>query len=295
LSATVFSCLNCGGDRSRTFYEGCPDYYLGKPFRVDYVKCDRCGLVQQSPIPSDVSVFYEAYPVHREKSPLHNLARRLIMSASYADASAFPEGAVVLDYGCGDGWYLDSLRGRGFTLLGFEPNAEHSESLSARLDLPVFGDAGALVEQYAGGVDIVTMHFVLEHVTDLHSTFADVAKLLKPGGRFRFVVPNIDSWEARVFRKKWHGLDPPRHISFPDRSVAEGLAKQYGMVMVEQRPVPFPNGIAGSIPVILTGRFVYPLFLASLPLGVLLSRLAPAGCTAFSAVKDPVPGDAHRQ
>jgi len=243
LSATVFSCLNCGGDRSRTFYEGCPDYYLGKPFRVDYVKCDRCGLVQQSPIPSDVSVFYEAYPVHREKSPLHNLARRLIMSASYADASAFPEGAVVLDYGCGDGWYLDSLRGRGFTLLGFEPNAEHSESLSARLDLPVFGDAGALVEQYAGGVDIVTMHFVLEHVTDLHSTFADVAKLLKPGGRFLCLefstvdVPGLD----RIYDLFSFKVIPPL-----GRAVT-GDAESYQYLVESIRKFPKPSAFAEMI------------------------------------------------
>ena len=89
--------MNCGGDRASTVYADCPDYYLGMLFRVDYVKCDRCGLVQQSPVPADTSVFYEAYPVHGEKSPFHDLSRRLIMAASYADASEFPEGAVVLD------------------------------------------------------------------------------------------------------------------------------------------------------------------------------------------------------
>jgi len=286
LGATVFSCLHCGSDRSRAVYEDCPDYYLGKPVRVDYVRCDRCGLVQQSPIPSDVSALYEAYPVHREKSLLHDVARRLVMSASYTEAGVFPEGAVVLDYGCGDGSYLRSLEGRGLTLVGFEPNAEHSASLSERLGLPVFGDVDALVEQYAGSVDVVTMHFVLEHVTDLHATFADVAKVLRPGGRWHLAVPNIDSWEARLFRKKWHGLDPPRHISFPDRSVVESLARQHGMRLVGQRPVPFPNGVAGSLAVVVAGRFVYPLFLFFLPLGVLLSRLAPTGCTAFSVVRE---------
>ena len=100
------------------------------------------------------------------------------------------------------------------------------------------------------------MHFVLEHVTDLHATFADVEALLKPGGRSHFAVPNTASWEARLFRKKWHGLDPPRHISFPDRAVVESLAREHGMTVAGQRPVPFSNGIAGSLPVVLAGRFV---------------------------------------
>jgi len=281
---------DCGGDRSNTVYADCPDCYLGTPFRVDYVKCDRCGLVQQSPVPAGTSVFYEDYPVHGEKSPFHDLSRRLIMAASYADASEFPEGAVVLDYGCGDGWYLESLKGRGLDLVGFEPDPGYAAALAARLDLPVYADSGALAAEHAEGVDLVTMHFVLEHVTELHATFADVEALLKPGGRFHFAVPNTASWEARLFRKKWHGLDPPRHISFPDRAVVESLAREHGMTVAGQRPVPFSNGIAGSLPVVLVGRFVYPLFLFFLPLGVVLSELVPTGCTVFSLEKPVATG-----
>ena len=216
MSVTVLSCMNCGGDRASTVYADCPDYYLGTPFRVDYVKCDRCGLVQQSPVPADTSVFYEAYPVHGEKSPFHDLSRRLIMAASYADASEFPEGAVVPDYGCGDGWYLESLKGRGLDLVGFEPDPGYAAVLAARLDLPVYADSGALAAEHA---------------------------------------------------------------------VVESLAREHGMRFVGQRPVPLSNGIAGSLPVALAGRFVYPLFLFFLPLGVVLSRLVPTGCTAFSLEK----------
>lgn len=286
---TLFTCMYCRGDQFEVVYADCRDYYLGKPFTVDYVRCADCGLVQQTPVPDDVSVFYEAYPVHGKKSAVHESVRRLVVSAPYFDAEACGERTVLLDYGCGDGWYLDSMKQRGLNLLGFEPNPEYASGVSDRLGLPVFGDAASLIAAHAGSVDVVTMHFVLEHVTDLHGAFASVSALLRPGGIFYLVVPNIASTEARMFGKKWHGLDPPRHISFPDQSVVECLGTEYGMVLASRRFIPFPNGIAGSLPVVISGRFLYPLFLLSLPLAIVVSRFAPGGTVAFTLTKGEAP------
>ena len=36
--------------------------------------------------------------------------------------------------------------------------------------------------------------------------------MLKPGGVLLLRTPNIDSWEASVFRGNWYGLDAPRHF-----------------------------------------------------------------------------------
>ena len=44
-----------------------------------------------------------------------------------------------------------------------------------------------------GTLDIVLSFYVLEHVSDLHATLANVKSLLKPGGLFYFVVPNVYS------------------------------------------------------------------------------------------------------
>lgn len=286
MSAGAFECMNCRGTGSALVYRGCPDYYLRKSFVVDYYRCEECGLVQQSPIPDDVSPFYDSYPVHQRKSALHGALRRVAMSPAYFDASGYGEGSTILDYGCGDGWYLESIEATRASRIGFEPGAEHAATLSEFLGLPVYSDVGPLVAEYRGRVDAVTMHFVLEHVTDLHATLATVASLLKQGGRLHVVVPNASSWEARLFKRKWHGLDPPRHISFPDRAVMDSLAAAHGLSVVTQRPAAFSNGFAGSMPVVLVGRFVFPLFLFFLPAGIVLSRLAPSGATAFALVKD---------
>jgi SAM-dependent methyltransferase len=280
-----FRCLICHAFEGTPAHLGCKDYYLGTPGRVDYYRCRACGVLQQFPIPEDVSGFYENYPIHERKSPLYAALRRLVMSSVYYDLARHRPGTVLLDYGCGDGGYLEGHRGRGFTLLGYERGSVQAARLAEHLGLPVYADVEALLREHAGGVDVLTMHFTLEHLTDIDAAFREVRALLRPGGVFYYVVPHAPSLEARLFGRKWHNLDPPRHISFPDSGSARRLADRHGFTVRSEHPVAFPNGFAASLPVVLTGRFRLPLFAALLPLGIAFSRLVPTGSRAYHLVR----------
>lgn len=288
-----FLCMQCKSLTASPVFLGCKDYYLQKAYRADYFRCGDCGLVQQSPLPADVSPFYDAYPIHKKKSLLHRLVRQLVMSASYFNTHKFLEEkkspALLLDFGCGDGWYLDASRALNLTLIGFEANNKHADQLSKTLALPVYSDEQALLCDFEGKIDIVTMHFVLEHLTNLNVAFETVQKLLKPGGTFYFVIPNISSWEARIFGRKWHNLDAPRHISFPEERSIKQLSERWGFETIRHCGAPFPNGVAGSMSVVLTGRFRFIIFLLFLPLGILFSRIFPSGNAAYWLRKQSKP------
>lgn len=291
----TFSCIQCGSASASPFFLDCKDYFLNKPFRVDYYKCAGCGLIQQTPVPADVAPFYENYPVHQKKSPLFRMMRTWIMSACYFNTKLIPkrsEPTLLIDFGCGDGWFLEANRGQGLNLVGYEVDQSLVDHLSKELQLPIYANEAELLRDYEGRVDVVTMHFVLEHLTDINNTFEIVRKLLKPGGIFYFAVPNISSWEARIFGKKWHNLDAPRHISFPEARSIKQLSERWGFEAIKHRGVPFPNGVAGSLPVVLFGRFKFSIFLLSLPIGILLSRIFPNGNTAYWLKRLPNVGSA---
>jgi len=273
-------CLCCGGTSIDPVYLGCRDHYVRTPFIVDYHRCSDCGLLQQYPAPNDVSAFYAAYPVHARKGVLYRALRKWVMSPTYFRPPC-GRPIVLLDYGCGDGWYLESLVGRGIELLGYEMDTGHARKLSGRLGIPVLSNRDEMFARHGGAVDVVTMHFVLEHLTDLHGGFEDAQRLLRPGGFFYFVVPQASSLEGRLFGRRWHALDPPRHITFPEPAVVGALAGRHGFKLTDHYAVPFPNGFAGSIPMMLLGRFNSALFALSLPLGIVASRLAPGGARAF--------------
>ena len=203
------------------------------------------------------------------------------MRPVYFDAGTLPAGAVVLDYGCGDGGYLEGFVPERCVRVGYEPDPEHAGRLSVRLGLPVFSDSERLLAEWSEKVDVMTLHFVLEHVTDLEQVFQRAARLLKPGGLLHVVVPHASSFEARLFGRAWHNLDAPRHVSFPEAPVLRSVSSRHGLGLAEERAVPFPNGFAGSVPVVLTGRFRWPLFAAFLPLGIVFSRLFRGGARAY--------------
>jgi SAM-dependent methyltransferase len=283
-----FECVCCGAGSARPEHLACKDYYLGTPFRADYYRCARCGLVQQSPIPSDVAPFYGNYPVHRPKSSFHDALRRVLLSRVYFRPP--PRGRLaLLDYGCGDGAFLKQVVRPGLGAVGFEPDAAQAAAVASRTGAHVYSDAGELLARNECRLDVVTMHFVLEHVTDLHATFALVRRLLRPGGVFYFVVPQASSAEARLFGRRWHGLDPPRHVSLPEPPAVAVLAAANGFAVARHEAVPFPNGFAGSIPTALLGRFSFPLMAAALPAGVLFTWFCPTGMRAFTlrATTDP--------
>ena len=277
----AFRCLLCRGGEAAPVHRDCPDYYLGTPFRVDYVRCRACGLLQQHPVPADVSAFYRAYPVHAPKSPLYATLRGIVMAPMYYDASAHPAGTALLDYGCGDGGYLETLTGRGFRLLGYEPDAGQAARLAERLGAAVYSDPEELLASHAGTLDVVTLHMVLEHLTEPDDALAVARHLLKPGGRLYVVVPHHDSLEARLFGRRWHNLDPPRHVCLPGVEHVQSLAERHDYALDRHGPVAFANGFAASLPVVLTGRFRFPLFALFLPLGILYSRLVPTGSHAY--------------
>lgn len=276
-----FKCMACTHGLGTLVLADCRDLYLSLPYRVDYWKCDECGLVQQSPLPEDTSPFYLDYPIHSKKSRWSNTLRRWLMGSSYYPARPVPAPCKLLDYGCGDGWFLQSCQGKNYQLIGFERDPEHALNLSRSLGIPVESNLAKLLANQAGTVDIVTMNFVMEHLTDLDQAFSDIYALLRPGGLFYFSAPNINSIEFKLFKRKWHGLDPPRHISFPDDRVITLLANRHGFQLEQSRNIPFPPGIAGSIPTLLTGKFRYPLFLLSMPLALAVNFLRPDSARGY--------------
>jgi SAM-dependent methyltransferase len=275
-----FHCLCCGHGAAAWVHRACPDYYLGTPFLADYVRCDACGLVQQWPVPADVSVFYANYPVHARKSSSFDAVRRVLTARVYYRPPA--RVTRLLDYGCGDGGYMARVRRPGLEVVGLEADRERAAALTAQLGMPVVADADELLRRYGPTFDVVTMHAVLEHLTDLHGTFDLVSRLLRPGGTFYFMVPQASAPEARLFGRRWHGLDPPRHISFPEPPVVRRLADRHGFRVVRHAAVPFPTGFAGSVAQAFLGRFSFAVMAAVLPITMAFTLISPGGFRAFT-------------
>ncbi|MFI4860296.1 MAG: class I SAM-dependent methyltransferase [Phycisphaerales bacterium JB063] len=102
-----------------------------------------------------------------------------------------PQGAKVLDIGCGDGLFFDEL-GKLGEVYGIEPDARlirEDNPHRDRIEVTPFGPDYQTDRRY----DLITMLDVLEHIEDDRGTLQRVHELLTPGGYLVMTVPAM-SW-----------------------------------------------------------------------------------------------------
>jgi SAM-dependent methyltransferase len=104
------------------------------------------------------------------------------------------------------------MKGDRWKLYGIEMEESTAAKARARTGAEVFVGDAAQAPFPAGFFDVVTAFDVLEHVYDPREFLRKVMEWLKPGGIFHALVPNVASWEARLFGSYWFGLDLPRHL-----------------------------------------------------------------------------------
>jgi len=82
-------------------------------------------------------------------------------------------------------------------------------------------------------IDLATMFHVIEHVDDPLAVARRVYGWLRPGGVFAVETPNIDSWDARLFRDRyWGGYHIPRHWNLFRPDTLHRLLERAGFEIV---------------------------------------------------------------
>jgi len=90
-------------------------------------------------------------------------------------------GAVLVDAGCGGGLLAPHVAGKGYRHVGVDLRREGLRQAAEHGVRPVNGDVTALPIA-TGAADVVAAGEILEHVTDLPATVAELARVLRPGG-----------------------------------------------------------------------------------------------------------------
>jgi len=188
--------------------------------------CTSCHCVFIDPIPGEreLAGFYpERYWWRSSPGLLNSLEgwyRRIILSdhvrfvVRAAGESTQDKRAVrLLDVGCGSGLLLSVFKAKGFDVLGFDASDEAARIARAEADVDVITGTRLQEARFdAGSFDLVTLFHVMEHVPQPHEMLAEVWRLLRAGGRIVLQVPNVESWQFRLFGAHWYGLDVPRHV-----------------------------------------------------------------------------------
>jgi SAM-dependent methyltransferase len=150
---------------------------------------------------------------HLRDLPAFRGLLRAVEARFYQDL--LPLDEPVLDVGCGDGHFASITFPRPLDA-GIDPGAAVLREARDRGAYHVLAQALGDALPYAGGTfATVISNSVLEHIPDVDSVLAEIARVLRPGGRFIFCVPGDRFTDLLFFTQLFRRLR------------LEGLARAY--------------------------------------------------------------------
>lgn len=241
--ATVLHCNVCASDLGPPIYRSGTERSLTSlgtlrdgPTEVHF--CDQCGHAQ-TPDLVDARAFYAAeYDIllaSEEEDQLYQVANGCAVLRvehqlrTLLDRGVVAPNARVLDLGCAKGAMAKALgQARPDSEIRLFDVSERYVPFWRRFTRPESWAIDAIPADWWGGFDLVMSFFVVEHVPDLAKLFARALDLLRPGGSFYFLVPNVYANVADLVV-----VDHANHFS--RASLVKGLTRAgFGSIEIDE-------------------------------------------------------------
>jgi SAM-dependent methyltransferase len=166
----------------------------------------------------------------------------------------------VLDLGCGRGGVAEIIWRDVHLAAGIDPDLASLTSHRAA-GMPVVRGVGENLPFVNDSFDLVVAVWVLEHLVDPLSTFIEVRRVLRPGGHFIFLTPNLRNplmvlnrigkalpalqrrLVPRVYGRDEADTFPVRYRANTEREI-RSYAQGSGLRVHELRVVPDPTYLA---------------------------------------------------
>lgn len=282
------------------------DWEYGIDGVYQYRRCKQCCVVQINPflcleeLVKAYEIDYHGYAEATDKGLFYQglfavqdwlFSRRL--------RSIIAPGAAVLDLGCGNGAFLDRVRGLGAERVEGIDFSEQAVSTAARRGISVFQGVFKAFERPPATYDVIFMNNYLEHTSDPLAELQKCLSLLKPNGLLVGEVPNFDSFDRRIFGRYWGGNHVPRHTFQFDPPALRTLLARAGFTTARTSCELNTAHLALSVqnllqrnrsdlrrnPALKHGRAAYygSLLLLLLPINCLFAAVGKAGVMKFYA------------
>lgn len=198
-------CRVCGtGGLMKVFSEG----------EYEIWECLRCGFGTISPMPSDEEIFqiYQGdYHCYVDGDDVEADAKK-----KYQWVSSWIKPTIrVLDWGCGEGYFVQEVRDHGGEAEGYDISLSVAKKAKKKFGIKIKTkrDFEGLYRQ--GEFGLITIFDVIEHIVDFRRNLKAFHQWLVRDGVLIMTTPDMDSWERRLLSKRWYGYTRiPQHVNY---------------------------------------------------------------------------------
>ena len=225
------------------------------------VRCVSCSLAMVNPGRKDCYKIYESdeyynnekyyYDYEGNKAAYQKGFRsKLKLIEKYVDSSK-----KLLDVGAAYGFFMEEAQRQGFHTSGVELSSAAAKCAS---------HYGKVYQQPFE--DIVTQHrfsvvsFIdsLEHFQNPVTGLQKAWELLEPNGIVAVMVPNIDSFFARLAKARWHLLLPEEHLFYFNPASIQSMLNKTGFEVLYMGTGGYGRSMDEIFRVLFRGKGILP-------------------------------------
>jgi SAM-dependent methyltransferase len=233
---TINQCPVCGNNSLNPLLSCIDQLVSHETFSI--VQCTNCQLAITTPRPddSDLPHFYESddYISHSGKSRgligiLYRLARKVTLTWKYKVVKRYASQGEILDFGCGSGEFLATMKAHQWKISGIEPSEKARLNAHAITGIAIASSLQQLSEKK---FNAITLWHVLEHVPDLNGVLIGLKNILLKDGLIFIAVPNHYSPDSEYYNQYWAGYDVPRHLWHFSKDSMKLLLEKNGFELI---------------------------------------------------------------
>jgi 2-polyprenyl-3-methyl-5-hydroxy-6-metoxy-1,4-benzoquinol methylase len=182
-------------------------------------RCHSCGFVFSLPVPEEEELdnLYRNYGNYGNLSSI-TLNRFDELLKSFAKYNV---GNKILDFGCGEGFFLERAKLSGWQVFGTEYDKEAVKKCQSKGITMIDAEDESFYEHF----DVVYISEVIEHVSFPINILSVIHKLLRKGGLIYVTTPNFNGLSRLILKNKWDEvIIYPEHLSyFTSRTLQNSL------------------------------------------------------------------------
>jgi len=235
-------CAACGATRLQRLFHA-HDQRHEKP-RWDYhvVRCAACGFLFRHPgiRPDRLGDLYSGggYAKFLGGKYSHARVQRYeVTMASFGALFESGQGRRLLDFGCGNGLFLDVAHERGFECYGVDlaPDAIEEARQKPSGRHAYLGAPDAIPEIATGGFHVITLWSVLAHLAQPVEDLTTLRRLLTEDGVLLILTVNAGSLALKRRLERWGGFTR-NHLLFASPQTLPLLLRGAGFGAVVMPP-----------------------------------------------------------